>query len=186
MSKTLHTATLLLTAYYNVYGPSHYYPLLSQGAPGQGDKETFLAAAMALDASFYTVVTSPATLGFHTDEGKNFKGTAALQHSPHPDYQYHALQNSSIDPKNIPLAFVHAQTYKMDAAAIPDVFTTEINQRMFGDRDRVLELLGRDVEKQMWGDALYTGCQLEKAFRAWEGKKGICKKIGRVYKFLFN
>ncbi len=73
----------------------------------------------------------------------------------------------------------------MDAAVIPDKFNENINQRIFGDRDRVVELLGRDVEKQMWGDVLYTGCHLEKAFKAWEGKKGICKKIGRVYNFLF-
>ena len=74
----------------------------------------------------------------------------------------------------------------MDAAAIPDIFNAEINQRLFGNKDHAVELLGRDVEKQMWADALYTGCQLEKAFKAWEGKTGICKKIGRVYKFLFN
>lgn len=143
---------------------------------------------MALNnTSFYTVATPPQTLGFHTDGGKNFKGTAALQHSPSTDYQYHVLHNTPItDRKKIPVAFIHAQTYKMDAAAIADTFHSEINQRIFGSKDRVLSLFGRDVEKQMWGDALYTGCQLERAFRAWEGKKGVCKRIGRVYKFLFD
>lgn len=190
LSKSLHTPTLLLSTYYNILGPSHYYPLLSQGAPGQGDKETFLAAALALSAPFYTVITPPRTFGFHSSSESNFKGTAALQHSPSHDYQYHVLHNNSnIDPSKIdeiPVSFIHAQTYKMDAAAIPDIFNSEINQRIFGSKERVLKLLGRDVEKQMWGDALYTGCQLERAFRAWEGEKGVCKRIGRVYKFLFN
>ena len=143
---------------------------------------------MALNnTSFYTVATPPQTLGFHTNGGKSFKGTAALQHSPALDYQYHVLHNSTLDPKkDIPVAFIHAQTYKMDAAAIPELFNSEINQRIFGSKDRILGLFGRDVEKQMWGDALYCGCQLEKAFRAWEGKGGVCKRIGRVYKFLFG
>lgn len=145
---------------------------------------------MALNnTSFYTVATPPQTLGFHTNEGKNFKGTAALQHSPIIDYQYHVLHNTStsFDPKkDIPVAFIHAQTYKMDASAIPDTFHAEINQRIFGSKERVVSLFGRDVEKQMWADALYCGCQLERAFRAWEGKDGICRRIGRVYKFLFD
>lgn len=51
VSKTRHHKSLLLAAYYNFYGPGYYYPLLSQGAMGEGDKETFLAAATALNES---------------------------------------------------------------------------------------------------------------------------------------
>lgn len=36
VSKTKHAITLLLAAYYNYYGPGCYYPLLSQGAQGEG------------------------------------------------------------------------------------------------------------------------------------------------------
>ncbi|KAK4143020.1 glycosyltransferase [Dichotomopilus funicola] len=48
--KARHADTLLLAAYYNHNGPKHYYPLLSQHAAGEGDKETFLHAALVLDA----------------------------------------------------------------------------------------------------------------------------------------
>jgi alpha 1,2-mannosyltransferase len=36
VSKEKHARTLLLAAYYNYYGPECYYPLLSQGAQGEG------------------------------------------------------------------------------------------------------------------------------------------------------
>ncbi|OAX78153.1 hypothetical protein ACJ72_07540 [Emergomyces africanus] len=45
ISKKTHEKTLLLASYYNYYGPMHYYRLFSQGGPGEGDKESFLAAA---------------------------------------------------------------------------------------------------------------------------------------------
>lgn len=41
--------------YYNTYGPDYYYPLLSQGAAGEGDKETFIAAAHKLNLPYYQV-----------------------------------------------------------------------------------------------------------------------------------
>ncbi|KAH8892960.1 nucleotide-diphospho-sugar transferase [Thozetella sp. PMI_491] len=49
VDKKRHGHTLLLAFYYNFYGPEYYYPLLSQGAPGQGDKETLLQAAIVLE-----------------------------------------------------------------------------------------------------------------------------------------
>jgi alpha 1,2-mannosyltransferase len=48
--KARHADTLLLAAYYNYNGPSHYYTMLSQHGPGEGDKETFFHAALVLDA----------------------------------------------------------------------------------------------------------------------------------------
>lgn len=47
--KRRHADTLLLASYYNYNGLTHYYPLLSQHGPGEGDKETFLHAAFVLD-----------------------------------------------------------------------------------------------------------------------------------------
>ncbi|KAK3991068.1 mannosyltransferase putative-domain-containing protein [Cladorrhinum sp. PSN332] len=47
--KRRHADTILLASYYNYNGLSHYYPMLSQHAPGEGDKETFLQAALVLE-----------------------------------------------------------------------------------------------------------------------------------------
>ncbi|KAK6454624.1 mannosyltransferase putative-domain-containing protein [Scheffersomyces xylosifermentans] len=55
INKRVHFKTLILSMYYNFYGPNYYYPLLSQGAAGEGDKETFIAAAHKLDLPYYQV-----------------------------------------------------------------------------------------------------------------------------------
>ncbi|KAK4106065.1 glycosyltransferase family 71 protein [Parathielavia hyrcaniae] len=47
--KARHADTLLLAAYYNYNGPDHYYSMLNQHGPGEGDKETFFQAALVLD-----------------------------------------------------------------------------------------------------------------------------------------
>ncbi|KAI5298210.1 Glucosyltransferase-like protein [Ascosphaera pollenicola] len=57
VSKKSHEQMLLLSTYYNFYGPDKYYKLLSQGGPGEGDKETFIPAAVMLDLPFYDVST---------------------------------------------------------------------------------------------------------------------------------
>lgn len=55
INKRVHFKTLILAMYYNFYGPDYYYPLFSQGAAGEGDKETFIAAAHKLGLPYYQV-----------------------------------------------------------------------------------------------------------------------------------
>lgn len=55
IDKKKHFKTLLLAWFYNYHGPDYFYPLLSQGAAGEGDKETFIAAAHKLGLSYYQV-----------------------------------------------------------------------------------------------------------------------------------
>lgn len=88
VNKSKHNTTLLLTSYYNYYGPDFYYPLHSQGAPGQGDKETFGWAAVATHSPFYIVHTPVLAIG-HTDSNGEFFGSAMAQHDPVADYAAH-------------------------------------------------------------------------------------------------
>lgn len=55
INKKVHFKTMVLSMYYNFYGPQYYYSLLSQGAAGEGDKETFIAAAHKLKLPYYQV-----------------------------------------------------------------------------------------------------------------------------------
>lgn len=55
INKRVHFKTLVLAMYYNYYGPEYFYPLLTQGAAGEGDKETFIAAAHKLGLPYYQV-----------------------------------------------------------------------------------------------------------------------------------
>lgn len=85
ISKSKHWDVLLLSLYYNIYGPKHYYHLFSQGAAGQGDKETFLAAATVLESSFYQVTSKVSAIGYFKKEGGDYRGTAQGQKSPIED-----------------------------------------------------------------------------------------------------
>jgi alpha 1,2-mannosyltransferase len=84
ISKKTHIRTLLLCTYYNYWGPSHYYPLLSQGAAGEGDKETFVAAASVMQENFYQVSEAICALGHGTDGG--MAGSAMAQFNPIQDF----------------------------------------------------------------------------------------------------
>ena len=63
LSKKRHERSLLLSTYYNYFGPKYYYPIFSQGAPGEGDKDTFLAAASVLSQTYYTVWQGVRSIG---------------------------------------------------------------------------------------------------------------------------
>ena len=190
LSKGKHAPTLLLILYYNYYGPSHYHKLLSQIPAGEGgdretDKETYLAAAMSLNASFHTVTTKIETLGYTQVHDKQFKRAGRVQHNPEDDDHHHHHDGQKMMLRRP--SFLHANTYKLDASEMSDHFNNELrSQRMWGETKLMVERFGRDVEKQVWAETLYTGCHLEHAFSAWENKSNVCKKIGRVYKFLYN
>lgn len=87
ISKSSHLPTVLLSLYYNVNGPSWYYPIFSQKAAGEGDKETFIAGANFYGLPFYQVKSATAVDGYHQPDGKGFRGVAMLQHDFVQDYQ---------------------------------------------------------------------------------------------------
>ncbi len=137
---------------------------------------------MALKAPFYTVATNIETLGHEGKDGA-FQGCGSVQHNPDDDYQIHELHNKTLKaPRR---AFVHAQHYKMNAAELPQRFHQEVQARLWGSREGMMEKFGRDLEMQLWADTLYTGCQLEHSFKAWENMTHVCQGISDVYKFLF-
>ena len=108
VNKNKHLGTVLLSLYYNVNGPNWYYPILSQRAAGEGDKETFIAAAMFYGLPFYQVKTPVGVDGyFHqvveTDEDGNehrktgdFRGVAMLQHDFVQDYEMYQVARQNV------------------------------------------------------------------------------------------
>lgn len=67
VNKIEHVDTLLLILYYNIYGPEFYYPMITQGGAGEGDKDTFIAAAYALNKKVYQVKQGMTFIGYHED-----------------------------------------------------------------------------------------------------------------------
>lgn len=85
INKATHSKTLLLLMYYNMYGPNLYYRLLSLGDQGEGDKDTFPAAAHVARQPFYQVKSFIKTFGYVGDDG-GFKGVAMGQKDAIVDY----------------------------------------------------------------------------------------------------
>ena len=197
LSKRSHLRSLLLATYYNYYGPSHYYPLLSQGAAGEGDKETFLAAATAMHESFHQVSESICALGHETIHG-GIAGSAMAQFDPVQDF---ALTSRGIwrvrgdDAPAPDVFFIHANFPKFNPATVfqlHDVnpaFTDEGEYTrawtlpvdvVRGFNDKV------DVEKGFWQEILWTACELEDKFRSWAADEGVCDAVREYWGAVFG
>lgn len=86
INKRVHFKTLVLAMYYNFYGPDYYYPLFSQGAAGEGDKETFIAAAHKLGLPYYQVKEFTREFGPINKETKRHEFFGMGQYDPIVDY----------------------------------------------------------------------------------------------------
>lgn len=190
INKKTHLKTLLLANYYNIYGPKYYYPLLSQGALGQGDKETFMAAALVLDEPFYRVKTGVKSVS--RDDGYELKGSGMIQSHPADDLKYFETGNTSIANKQTSVrpAFLHANTPKMNAGHLVDEgdLLNYSNEpiRLWGSRQEQEEKLGHDAEKVIWELLVQTGCELAGVIREWQGRDKMCEKLEGHWQDLFE
>ena len=193
MSKKTHAKSLLLATYYNYWGPTHYWPLLSQGAPGEGDKETFIAAATSLKEPFYQVSEPICAIGHGTKGG--MAGSAMVQFDPSEDYALTSKGefrvNGSTAPGLRPF-FVHANFPKFNPAT---VFSKQYVNPAFEDDgvtytrawtipEHVITDLG-DTEKYFWREIMWTGCELESKFESWKSETGICQGVKKYWNAMF-
>lgn len=184
INKKTHLKTLLLAIYYNIYGPDYYYPLLSQGVIGQGDKETFMAAALVLGEPYYRVKTGVVSIG--RSNGEEWKGSGMIQHHPSDD----VLHTQPLDTQVRP-AFVHANTPKMNAGHLVDegdlfsVRTRGSRVRLWGPKSLQENLFGVDLEKLVWELLVKTGCELEKVVKEWKGRERLCERLEEHWKKMF-
>ncbi len=149
--KAKHARSLLLAAYYNFYGPDYYYPLLSQGATGQGDKETFLHAALVLGSPFYDVKTHIGIMGRWING--SFESSAMKQADPRQDFE---LTQSPRKPKKVDAdkdgklgkhfdqvharwLFVHHNLIKIDS------------RYLNGSLDKAFRMNGTAQYQRLWG-----------------------------------
>jgi len=188
VNKKTHLKTLLLATYYNIYGPDHYYPLLSQNALGQGDKETFMAAAAVLHAPFYRVQTPVARLG--RDTGVEDKGTAMIQHLPSDDLLKNSPSSTDSDGKIRP-AFLHANTPKMNAGHLVDegdLFKIDgkTRLRLLGSEKEQQDMFGIDLERAIWELLVQTGCELADVIREWKKREKLCSRLEEHYSAMFK
>lgn len=172
--KSRHAESIILASYYNFYGPHYYYPLFSQGAHGEGDKETFLHSAAVLGKPFYDVKTPMGFLG-RWIKG-DFRTAGMKQADPVEDYNLQLLKRNKgqankeeKDGKNEKRArwlFLHHNIVKLDLRKMDDPVDTvsELNEngklmRMWGDDNKLIEMSGYDVEKVMWEEIIKANCE---------------------------
>ena len=186
ISKQTHLTTLLLASYYNIYGPGIYYPILSQGAAGEGDKETFLAAAVVLENSVYRVRHRLGTVGYH-EEDRTFHGTAMVQY--HPGDEYAPRDLTSLKP--VRPSFLHANSPKMNIARLlaeDDVFYqgTEDRLRLWGPKESMTKMVGFDIEETVWIEVVEVACQLDETLKDFRGTWQLCERAQRHYRETFQ
>ncbi|AET40075.1 alpha-1,2-mannosyltransferase MNN2 Ecym_5314 [Eremothecium cymbalariae DBVPG len=112
ISKRTHLGTALLSLYYNVNGPTWYYPLFSQGASGEGDKETFIAAASFYQLPFYQVRTVTGVDGYHRSSG--YRGVAMLQHDFRQDYERYTHSKEDTEAKYAAGSAAYESSYNVN------------------------------------------------------------------------
>lgn len=194
LSKTTHQLSLLLATYYNYYGPTHYYRLLSQGGPGEGDKETFLAAASVMNETFYATSESVQAIGHVKNDG-GIDGSAMVQYDPAQDYALTQkglwrVKDNSVAESPRPF-FVHANFPKFNPATIfsQDGPTKDLNGKdrlAWTDQERTIKGFGIDLERRFWEEIKWTACELEDKFKSWQHSQDICNNAKAYWKGIYG
>ncbi|KAK5779594.1 alpha-mannosyltransferase PWA37_002768 [Arxiozyma heterogenica] len=96
INKSIHWKTIALSLYYNLNGPNWYYPIFTQGGPGEGDKETFISAATVFELPYYQTRRKPAIGGYHHD---GFHGVCMLQEDFRIDFQNYLMARKELNDK---------------------------------------------------------------------------------------
>lgn len=198
-SKGNHTNSLLLALYYNYYGPNFYYPLQSQGAPGEGDKETFVWSARVLNETFYSVHQRVRALGYRTTAGE-WRGSAMAQGDPIEDYERNLHVKPGSEDKSLaevrPL-FLHVNFPKLDPGSIFDDMsfgaigpTKDADgtlRRIWHDtQEKAVEFFGFDLERKVWEIVRELACEHEDRIIAWQGKTAVCETATTYWNTVFG
>jgi alpha 1,2-mannosyltransferase len=197
INKKVHFKTLLLALYYNYDGPYCYHPLLSQGGAGEGDKETFVAAASYYHLPIYQVYKRPDRAHGFYNKLDEWDHTTIIQYDPITDYENLLKIKESIEhdmgdletfdynyPKyfyeggkisdSIPM-FYHCHDPKFDPVSILLKKQTMVrkNMKLLKRRRRIFgEDFPRgsiDLELSLWQIADKYLCRKKTPFVAFEG-----------------
>ncbi|ODV77799.1 glycosyltransferase family 71 protein [Suhomyces tanzawaensis NRRL Y-17324] len=106
VNKKTHGKALLVALYYNVFGPGYFYKLFSLGELGEGDKDTFVTAAMVVRKPHYQVKSYIRTVGYNDDS--SFHGLGMGQKDPIMDYNVFTAEMKNL------LRLYHKKDLPMD------------------------------------------------------------------------
>ncbi|CAN6674588.1 alpha-1,2-mannosyltransferase Mnn2p [Trichomonascus vanleenenianus] len=193
VSKRKHYKSLLLATYYNLNGFDAYYKLLSQGTGGEGDKDTFIAAAEMLNEKYYQVKQDTRPAGYF-DNG--FHGTGMLQADPTEDYKLNYLNEKTNEEHRPKVQFMHLNVPKPNPRELIfgnwEQFTVDSKRlRYYGKPSENTHVFGfQDIELQMWTELQWSACELALeqgiVLKDWmdTGMSVLCKKIKEQVAYL--
>lgn len=146
INKEHHIRTLLLAYYYNYYGPQYFYPLFSQGFPGEGDKETFyLASRVTGDNSYLITGHTTKSFGYKDKQGA-YVGQGILQTDPSNFSKYWFLHINY--PKLDIVSMFKKGFFKGDK--LERKWTFIRNAQEDGKSVPFRQTLGQDFEYDVW------------------------------------
>ncbi|GAB1197176.1 hypothetical protein APSETT444_006467 [Aspergillus pseudonomiae] len=170
-----------------------YEPMISQGAPGEGDKDTFILAASALGENFYTVSEKVVDLGHPAPDG-GVLGAAMLHADPIEDYELTRQGRWRVRDESVAKAprgyWVHAHSPKFNAGE--DLFSRKTRDedgqpgRAYTSKEDTLKRLGFDAERAIWEETKTVTCTLEHAFESWKTKVGLCESVTKHWDAVFE
>ncbi|KAG7885243.1 hypothetical protein KL938_001500 [Ogataea parapolymorpha] len=192
INKTLHFQTLLLALYYNFDGPYGYYPLLSQGGAGEGDKETFVAAANYYGLKYYQVYKLPdRAYGWYNHE-QNYEHSSIVQYDPLTDYSnlqqvkqnirkaielegenfkydYEKFFTQFFLPSNSKVLFYHVHDPKMDPFNIVNNrYTFDLDGNRIRNLGEDFPEFDFDLENFIWNVINHYVCEKKINFKHFE------------------
>lgn len=209
VNKATHSEALIAVSYLNRWGPGYWYRLLSQGATGEGDKDTWAAGAAAMGLPFYQVMERPGHVGYRCDG--SYRSVASLQHHPLDDWFITQLginraskeETLADAPPPRPM-FLHGNLPKYDAPTllnwrIESVDWTDmlrckdgVVHRLWGPKELTVRKYGWDVEKAVWDSMRWTACEHEMDLRMWvngtwhsDPVTNVCNDMLKFYAELF-
>lgn len=199
INKKIHFKALLLALYYNLDGQFGYYPLLSQGGAGEGDKETFVAASNFYNLNYYQVNKMPdRAYGFF--KYGNFYDTSIIQYNPLKDYENLQKVYKEIDEKiekegdefsydytslftdhfridNSQPMFYHVHETKMDPFALyENKGTVDLDGKKMRNLGGDFPRVDFDLERYLWQLIEKYVCvdSLDFAYFAGKDKEAVC------------
>lgn len=173
VSKRKHGQSLLLALYYNLHGPEFYYKLLSQKAAGEGDKETWIAAATALNQTYYQVREGTQAVGRHLNDTWRYGGM--LQYNPSDDYKRQLKNKVEFrESENPTPAFFHLNGAKPNPQ---DWLNNQHGKRLWGPLSETMRRFGRDLEAEIWEEIIFMACKLGNSMTCMKDAAIMCQKL---------
>lgn len=194
INKKLHFKSLILALYYNYDGPYGYYPLLSQGGAGEGDKETFVAAANYYGLKNYQSYKLPEKAYGWFNHEENYEHSTIVQYNPLLDYKMlqdvHEKLRQDMESQGEDFKydydkyftefftadvcepmFYHVHDPKMNPFKIMDEKWTEnLNNQKIRNMGEDFPRVNFDLELFIWGVIRFYICDIKFEVRAFAGK----------------